>query len=271
MPDLRYHLISLISVFLALAIGILLGVAVADEGVVSERLEAEITGIQDRLDGQRVEIEARDREIASLQERAAADESVEGAMSETMISDRIIGYEVALVAGSFADPETVEGVESALATAGAEVVFAETLEAPSSASEVTSGIEATTPIEGDYTDVALSAVEASDDSIPPQAVVFVGGGELPPEAPSGALDALNEAQAEMLEVWENAGLRIVAAESSDAGRSEVELFQSAGVASVDNADTGAGRAAIIQLLASDEDGSYGIKDTASELFPPAPE
>ncbi|MFL6058837.1 MAG: copper transporter, partial [Rubrobacteraceae bacterium] len=27
MPDLRYHLISLISVFLALAIGILLGVA----------------------------------------------------------------------------------------------------------------------------------------------------------------------------------------------------------------------------------------------------
>src|SRR5918997_207562 len=33
MPDLRYHLISLISVFLALAIGILLGVAMADRGV----------------------------------------------------------------------------------------------------------------------------------------------------------------------------------------------------------------------------------------------
>lgn len=271
MPDLRYHLISLISVFLALAIGILLGVAVADEGVVSERLDAEITSIQDRLDEQRVEIEARDRRISALEERTAADESVEGAMSETMVSDRLIGFEVALVAGPFADPETVEGVSDALATAGAEIVFSETLTAPSSASEVTSGIEATTPIEGDYTDVALSAVEASEGSIPPQAVVFVGGGELPPEAPSGALDGLNEAQSEMFEVWEDGGLRIVAAESSEAGRSEVELFQSAGVPSVDNADTGAGRAAVIQLLATDDEGSYGTKETASELFPPPPE
>ncbi|MBA2693479.1 MAG: copper transporter [Rubrobacter sp.] len=271
MPDLRYHLISLISVFLALAIGILLGVAVADEGVVSEKLEAEITGIQERLDDQRVEIEARDSQIASLQERTAADENVEGAMAETMISDRLIGFEVALVSGPFADPETVEGVADALATAGADVAFAETLEVPSSAAEVTSGVEATTPIQGDYASVALSVLEATDDTMPPQAVVFVGGGGLPPEAPSGTLDALNEAQAEMFEVWEDAGLRIVAAEASDAGRSEVELFQSAGLASVDNADTGAGRAAIIQLLATDDDGSYGTKDTASELFPPPPE
>ncbi len=268
MPDLRYHLISLISVFLALAIGILLGVAVADEGVVSERLEAEITGIQNRLDDQRVEIEARDRRISLLEERTASDESVEGAMSETMISDRLIGFEVALVSGPFADPETVEGVGDALATSGAEVVFSETLSAPSSAAEVTSGVEATTPIQGDYASVALSVLEASEDSIPPQAVVFVGGGGLPPEAPSGTLDALNEAQAEMFEVWQNAGLRVIAAESSDAGRSEVELFQSAGVASVDNADTGAGRAAIVQLLTTDDEGSYGTKDTASELFPP---
>jgi hypothetical protein len=268
MPDLRYHLISLISVFLALAIGILLGVAVADEGVVSERLEAEITGIQDRLDEQRVEIEARDRQIAELQEMTAADESVESAMSETVISDRLIGVEVALVSGPFASSETVEGIEEALATAGAEVVFSESLESPSTPTEVTSGIEATTPLQGDYSSVALSVLDATDDSIPPQAVVFVGGGELPPNAPSGSLDALNEAQTEMFEIWQNSGLRVVAAEHSDAGRSEVELFQGAGVPSVDNADTGAGRAAVIQLLASDTEGSYGTKPTASEPFPP---
>lgn len=265
MPDLRYHLISLISVFLALAVGILLGVAVADEGVVGERLEAEITDVQNRFERQRVE-------IGELQEQAATDESLLDAMSETMISDRLIGVEVALVSGPFSDPETTEGVEDALAAAGAEITFAETLDAPSSATEVTSGVETTTPLQGDYTDLALSVLDTTvDDSIPPQAVVFVGGGELPPEAPSGALDALNGAQAEMFEVWQDAGLRVVATEASEAGRSEVELFQSAGVASVDNADTGAGRAAIIQLLASDDDGSYGTKDTASELFPPAPE
>lgn len=271
MPDLRYHLISLISVFLALAIGILLGVAVAGEGVVTDRLEAEITDIQQRFERQRVEIGEREQRISRLEERIAADEDLQSAMSEAMITDALIGVEVALVSGAYADEETVEEVRNALTASGAEITFAEELEEPSSATEVTSA-ETTTPLQGDYTSVAFSVLEETgDDSIPPRAVVFVGGGELPPEAPSGTLDALNEAQAEMFEVWQNAGLRVVAAESSDAGRSEVELFQSAGVTSVDNADTAAGRAAIIRLITSDDDGSYGTKDTASELFPPPPE
>lgn len=264
MPDLRYHLISLISVFLALAIGILLGVAMADEGVVSERLEAEITDIQERFDRQRVE-------IGELEEQAARDRSLLEAMSETMISDRLIGAEVALVSGPYADEETVGGIEDALAASGATLTSVETLPAPSSPQEVTSP-EATTPVQSEYTDVALSVLEETGEgTFPPQAVVFVGGGQAPPEAPSGTLRALNEAQSEMFEVWQDAGVRVVAAEPSDTGRSEVELFQSAGLASVDNADTPAGRAAIIQLLASDDEGSYGTKDTASEPFPPPPE
>ncbi|MGH3087818.1 MAG: copper transporter [Rubrobacteraceae bacterium] len=265
MPDLRYHLISLISVFLALAIGILLGVAMADEGVVSDRLEAEISDIQQRFDRQRVE-------IGELQERAATDENLLEAMSETMISNRLTGIEVALVSGPYADQETVDGVENALDSSGANITSVEELPAPSSPDEVTSGIEATTPVQGEYTDTALSILEETgEESFPPQAVVFIGGGELPPESPTGTLRALNEAQADMFEVWQDAGVRVVATESSDTERSEIELFQSAGLASADNADTSAGRASVIQLLASDAEGSYGTKDTASELFPPAPE
>jgi ABC-type proline/glycine betaine transport system permease subunit len=64
MPDLRYHLISLISVFLALAIGILLGVAMADRGVVSDRMEAEITSIQRQFARQQEEIGKQDEQIA---------------------------------------------------------------------------------------------------------------------------------------------------------------------------------------------------------------
>ncbi|HEV8225210.1 MAG TPA: copper transporter, partial [Rubrobacteraceae bacterium] len=78
MPDLRYHLISLISVFLALAIGILLGVAMADRGVVSNRVQAEITSIQQQLDRQQREIARRDEQIADR------DALLEG-MSEVMI------------------------------------------------------------------------------------------------------------------------------------------------------------------------------------------
>ena len=67
MPDLRYHLISLISVFLALAIGILLGVAMADRGVVSDRMEAEITSIQQQFARQQKEIGKRNEQLAEQQ------------------------------------------------------------------------------------------------------------------------------------------------------------------------------------------------------------
>ena len=70
MPDLRYHLISLISVFLALTIGILLGVAMSDKGVISDRLQAEVTDVRDRLNKQQAEIGRRDKEIGNLQRTA---------------------------------------------------------------------------------------------------------------------------------------------------------------------------------------------------------
>lgn len=262
MPDLRYHVISLISVFLALAIGILLGVAMADRGVVSDRLEAQITDVRRRFDEQQ-------KEIANLREEAASGEDLLAGMSETLVTGRLIGVEIAIVSGPYADADTVESVRETLTTAGANITSVQSLEPPSTPSEVTSP-ETTTPLQGDYARAALSVLgETGGFSSPPQAVVFVGGGEIPDEAPSGTLQALNEAEADLFEVWLDAGARVVAAEPTEAGRSEIELFQSAGAPSVDNADTPAGGAAIVQVLASpDDDGSYGTKSTASDAFPP---
>ncbi|AHY46740.1 Protein of unknown function (DUF3186) [Rubrobacter radiotolerans] len=269
MPDLRYHLISLISVFLALAIGILLGVAVADQGVVSSGLEAQITDIEERFSEQQAAIAERDEQIARLQERTAGDEALMLGMSESLISDRLLGLEVAVVSGPYTDPATTDSALDALAGAGANVTSVEELPPPQD-SEVTSAEgEATTPVELDYLSLAeVIASESGDADTPPQAVVFVGGGGVPPEAPPGTLEALNGAKAGVFDLWLDAGLRVVAVESSAAERSEIELFQSASLPSVDNVDTAAGRAALVELLASEDDGSYGTKETASDPFPP---
>src|ERR687896_1472318 len=105
MPDLRYHLISLISVFLALAIGILLGVAMADRGLVSARVQAEITSIEQQLDRQQ-------EEIGEQNDRIAEQEAMLERMSEVMIANSLQGENVALVTGSYADPDVFGAVQS---------------------------------------------------------------------------------------------------------------------------------------------------------------
>jgi hypothetical protein len=264
-PDLRYHLISLISVFLALAIGILLGVAMADRGVVSNRVQAEIASIEQQLDRQQREIDKRDARIAEQEEVLVG-------MSEVMISDSLEGEDVALVAGPFADPDVSGAVQSDLSEAGANITTFEILDAPEP-TEITilentsSGVA--TPLEANYADEArriLGFTGEVEES--PEIVVFVGGGEIPEDAPRTTRDRLDGAQREMFRIWLNAGIRVVGAEPTEAGHSDVSLFQDVGVPSVDYADQPVGRAALVRLAATDTEGTYGNKDTASEPFPP---
>ncbi len=266
MPDLRYHLISLISVFLALAIGILLGVAMADRGVVSDRMQAEITSIERQLDRQQ-------REIGKQNEHIAEQEMMLERMSEAIIADSLKGEDVALVAGPYAEPDTYQAVESDLSEAGANITSIETLAVPDP-TEVSDGElttrEATAQLESGYaTNVARKVLGYTGEGADfPEIVVFVGGGEILDEAPPGTLRALKAVQRRMFEIWLDAGVRVVGAETSDAGRTDVPLFQNAGIPSVDYADEPAGRAALIQLAATDIEGSYGTKHTASGPFPP---
>jgi hypothetical protein len=266
-PDLRYHLISLISVFLALAIGILLGVAMADRGVVSNRVQAEITSIQQDLDRQQREIARRDEQIAD------SDAMLEG-MSEVMISDSLKGKDVALVAGPFADREVSGAVQSALSEAGANITTFETLELPSP-DEITvqdlTTQEATTQLTSGYADDFADQVLGfdSEEAELPDIIIFVGGGEIPPDAQPGTLQVLKSVQRRIFDIWLDAGTRVIGAEPTVAGRTEVSFFQDAGVPSVVNADQPAGRAAIIRCAKMEDcEGTYGTKESAAEAFPP---
>lgn len=258
MPDLRYHVISLISVFLALAIGVLLGTAMADRGVISDQLQNEVTSIQNQLDRQQELIAERDARITNLQE------SVQG-MSETMISEELQGVNIALVYGPWANEEVARSLQSALSDAGADLTSVDQLPAPIP-NEVTGPDSIDTELL--YADLATDILGVPGDANAPEVIIFLGGGTPPQDAPEGSVETLVAAQRAMFEVWQDAGVRVVATEPSDTVRSEIPLFQDAGVTSVDNVDQAAGQAAVVQLANSLQDGSYGIKPTASDVFPP---
>jgi uncharacterized membrane-anchored protein YhcB (DUF1043 family) len=69
MFDLRYHVASLAAVFLALIIGILVGVGISDRGLVDSAktkfLQDEVASLQHRLDNQSTKSTTGARERAS--------------------------------------------------------------------------------------------------------------------------------------------------------------------------------------------------------------
>jgi hypothetical protein len=246
----------LISVFLALAIGVLLGIAMSDREIITDRLRSEVSGIQERLDEQQQLLGERNEELAQ-QERYLEQ------MSEVMISDSLQGMDVALVRGPWADEEVAQQLESTLISqAGADLTSFVRLPVPEDASS-----EALDP-ETQYAEEARDILGFLGDAESPEVVVFLGGGELPPDVPEGTEETLETAQRAMFNVLLEAGVRVVATEPASTPRSEIPLFQDVGVASVDNVDTEFGQAAVVRLANSFEDGTYGVKPTASELFPP---
>ena len=260
MPDLRYHVISLISVFLALAIGVLLGIAMSDREIITDQLRSEVSGIQEQLDEQQQLLGERNEELSQQQRYLEQ-------MSSVMISDSLQGVNVALIRGPWANEEAAQDLQNALTTeAGADITSFIRLPVPATTDDPSAD---TLDAETQYADAARDVLGFEGDAETPQVVVFVGGGEIPPEVPEGSEESLNAAQDAMFNVLLEAGVRVIATEPSLTPRSEIPLFQDLGVTSVDNVDTEMGQASVVQLANSFEDGSYGTKPTASALFPPS--
>lgn len=273
MPDLRYHLISLISVFLALAVGVLLGTAIADRGGVRD---AQIQDIRNDLERQRNLISERDEDISELQQELSANEAVMQGMSETVIADRLESQDVALVRGPWVNETVAQEVGRSLSTAGADVVDVAELPEPGPPSDP-----------GEATQTTSEYVETARELVSPQdagtfgttaesftdldVIIFLGGGEPPPETSDDVTSVVNTAESRMFEVWSDVfGLRVVTAEAAAGEYSQVPFFSEENLPSVDNVDSPAGRAGLILLASGEAGGAYGIKPTASAPFPPDP-
>lgn len=262
MPDLRYHVISLISVFLALAIGVLLGTALSDREIITDRVRSEVSDIQQQLDEQQQLLAERNEALSQQQGYLEA-------MSEDMISESLQGVDIALIRGPWASEEAAQNLENTLTSgAGADLTTFVRLPSPEPADDP---LADQADAEARYTEEARDVLGLLGDAEAPEVVVFVGGGQVPPGAPAGSEQALENAQRAMFNALLESGVRVIAAETTSAPRSEVPLFQDVGVVSVDNVDTEVGQAAVVRLANSFEDGTYGTKPTASALFPPPPD
>lgn len=113
MIDFRYHLVSIVAVFLALAIGLVVGSTALQPAVVSALNKASSVEAQ------------RNRSLyahnSQLKSQIAAEEAFAQAAEHNLLHGLLDGEHVVLVLAPGADGPTVDGITKALQTAGAAV------------------------------------------------------------------------------------------------------------------------------------------------------
>ncbi len=113
MIDFRYHVVSIVAVFLALAIGIVLG-STELQGPTFNILNHTTAKLQNELDQAR-------NQLATAQSQANEGEQYAEAVEPAVLRDLLSGQRLLIVTEPGAQPEVVSGITAAAADAGASV------------------------------------------------------------------------------------------------------------------------------------------------------
>ena len=276
----RYHATSLIAVFLALAVGILVGAEFGGDALTDTRQDLESSLVGNLQD-------ARSRSDDLSAQLGQANEFSDR-VYPVLTRDRLEGKRIAIVALGDLPSEDSDAVEEALAPTGASLVGVGVVREPVDLN----GLAA------DLAKTRFADLRTNPDSLTALGVglgrQLVLGGSLPEVVRDhlfarasgnfGALDGvivvrsqpqdtgpLQQTTAGTLESGLLSGMTAtrvpaVGVESSTAEPSSISFFQANDLASVDDIELTAGQLALVFSLLGAE-GSFGIKSSADRLLP----
>ena len=304
MISFRQHVVTIVAVFLALALGMLAGSA-----FIQPRL---VDTLETRVDEYLGTIEELRGEIEQLRDRFAAEQALNDVALPHLTQGRLQDRNVVVIAQEGVEDDVVDATRLALDQAGASTVIlsareilatedgqvradlaellglpgAEPAELPRLTAEALADRLATqgngdtdtdllhalltdgylAPVDANISDATLSTIGGPD-----QLVVVLAGG--PDEAPAMPPE---EFSIPLVERLADLGLSVAAGESMDTVSPFVPLVRAGGVdglVTVDDLDESRGGAALVlglqQLLLTGDGGDYGVKDDALPL-PPLP-
>ena len=279
MLDLRYHVASLSAVFLALVVGILVGVGISGRGFVdkSERrnFQNQIAVLQARADQLTAE-----KELLAQQGHAA--ESFVQDTYPVLMRNRLAGKRIAVIVIGASGGAAGSDVSRALADAGGTTALYRAVKEPVTLAPLRGALQGTPGfktlpviahelaqewVTGGVTPVAdkispLLVEEQRGTTGRPVDGVVVIEGSAPADTPTqrfiaGLLNGLRQG-----------GVPVVGAEEVDALPSLVSSWQAVkGMSSVDDVDTPSGKLALVLLLGGAPTGSFGLKPTADAPLP----
>jgi hypothetical protein len=295
MFDLRYHLASLAAVFIALAVGILLGVAI------SGKLSAADNAFShDRIDQLNSELRQANARADIIARRNDAAERLLEISYPALMEGRLDGQATGVLFIGPVDGTARSAIERTLSDAGSgSPVRLIAVDTPVDAADLDGTLNGDQElarfaqsgddfadlgnalgrelVQGDGTPMwsTLSSKlveERSGASSPPLDGVVVVRSWAPPEDPTPEQERQAHATETLVDGLvgglQQSGVPVVGVETTTAPDSAIDLYGRQGVSSVDDVETLAGRVALALLLAGGEPGHYGVKDSASDGVAP---
>lgn len=286
MFDLRYHVASLTAVFVALVIGILVGIGLSGRGFVNDaerrNLMSQIASLKAERDAANGLLDAAERGRRALQDFATGTYPV-------LVAGRLQGKRVAVLFVGPVDPTVSFAVARAVRDAGGRIVRTRAIGVPLEEQRVQDALAAQPALD------RYAGPDSIDEVARGLAREFAGGGKTPlwdaldgviveeqsgpSRTPADAVVVARPAAPQrgptkqflssLYSGLARSGAPAVGVEESGVVPSAIPAFARGGLSTVDSVETAAGRLALVLVLDGAQPGSYGVEEDAGDgVLPP---
>jgi len=281
MYNLRYHIASLVAVFMALAIGLVLGGLVVRQGVFDQQQRALVSSLQSEFNNLK-------KQNASLKSSLTLEDAYATQMTDAWTAGRLSGRTVVIVT-SGASGEGADTAAAAVKGAGGKAAIATfvhpgfglTRSTVASAAASALGSATVTPSQEDVAK-ALAAEWSGTSSAHTLTDALVSAGELKLSGLTGstvATMAINvaafdhnpdSAALDLAQAYGAAGMYAMGAEMLDSNTGVAAAAAARKLSAFDTLGSNAGRFTLVALLTGGQQGYYSDGARGVSLFPAVP-
>lgn len=292
MIDLKYHITSIVAIFLALGLGVLIGSSIVGDNLLVDQQKKMIDRLEEQfyvLRDQETKLEADNENKSNI---ISNYENYSQTVLPLLVEGRLQGYKAAIVVTG--DSEVPVGMVNALSSAGVEVVSKTVvlanmnLDAPELRNRLINFYNLDSKTTRDtlrhYVAVSVAAVISGIND--PGLVNFLeqnnlikfsgtpGGNSVNGVIILGGANNLNSYFAQsfdrgLIQYFDSQGIKIFGVEPSQVTYSYMSIYQENNISTVDNIDVSPGQISLV-LAMEGEAGHYGIKTTAKKFMPSLP-
>lgn len=283
-PNIKYYVVTITSIFLALGVGIFMGFMLDADGLVASQREDIVAELEKTFEEMRLDTEEVRSEIARVEENNHMLNSFIEDLLAILTGEKLSGYSLAMIEVNedYIYTDTSEFLLASGAELASKTVIKNTLfENEEGVKEIYAEVIGE-DFEGDLGTLIADEISRSieERSETPLVRALLSGGYLELTGSyENVVDTLilaggsshqgntsRDLSGKLINKLKTQDLRVIGVERSDVEDSYIEQYREERVSSVDNVDTSIGRVTLLALIRG-ENGNFGESDGSTQLRP----